>query len=521
MTIAAFEVHPYTHQFFMSLLARKAKKTASSMSLRIHGVYFEDYFGELSAKTMVVENHYVDQHYLDDFAGYYVGCFNEYERFCIRIHFFDQEFSSESFENLLAGGVTSITEKSMQNSYLGFVVVKPLPATIIGRTCLRTYPTGQRQFPITRDYHACLFGINLTVRSIAFQEQDTVAAACATSALWSAFHCTGSVFHHYIPSPVEITKAAKVGSAELTRLLPSKGLSYSELAQGIRAVGLEALIVSSETNQRVLSSTLYAYLKAKIPIILGVQLFNKKIIGLHAVTVTGFSLDEDLKFSEADGFRLHSDRMNKLYAHDDQVGPFARMSFEQVAGAGTANLILNTSFGGVGTHVAIPQLMVVPLDRNIRIPFDTIYDIVREFDESLEILRVQGLLPLNERAEWDIYLSSVNDFKRATFSRDDLFSELKTSILLKSLPKFIWVAVAYIDGAAAYELIFDSTDIEQGHLLLLLIQHNYSLCQSIGLAVRSSLVDVDYRAEIEESRFSYIFDQFARVVPESEGIETH
>lgn len=521
MTPAAFEVHPYTHQFFMSLLARKAKKTASSMSLRIHGVYFEDYFGELSAKTMVVENHYVDQHYLDDFAGYYVGCFNEYERFCIRIHFFDQVFSSENFENLLAGGVTSITEESMQDSYLGFVVVKPLPATIIGRTCLRTYPTGQRQFPITRDYHACLFGIDLTVRSIAFQEQDTVAAACATSALWSAFHCTGSVFHHYIPSPVEITKASKVGSAELTRLLPSKGLSYSELAQGIRAVGLEALIVPSEANQRVLSSTLYAYLKAKIPIVLGVQLLNKKVVGLHAVTVTGFSLEEDFQFEGDDGFRLRSDRMNKLYAHDDQVGPFARMSFDQVEVSDKTILILNTSFGGVGTHVAVPQLMVIPVDKNIRIPFDTICDTVREFNESLTGLRAADLLPLNGSVEWDIYLSSVNDFKRATFSRDDLSRELKTSILLKSLPKFIWVAVAYIGGAPAYELIFDSTDIEQGQLLLLLIPHNNELCQAIGLAIRTVLADADSKAFIEESRFSYIFDQFARVMPDCERVELH
>src|SRR5262249_17736969 len=98
----------------------------------------------------------------------------------------------------------------------------PLPRTIVGRTCLKTYPhDSRRDFPITRDYEANLFGMPLRVESLAFQEQDSVAAACATSALWSAFHGTGKQFQHPIPSPVEISKAATAHLPLDTRTFPN------------------------------------------------------------------------------------------------------------------------------------------------------------------------------------------------------------------------------------------------------------------------------------------------------------
>jgi len=243
-----FEVLPCSSDSLKSVLTEKTKIPAGELDTKAHINYFTDYFQAVKAKTFVVENDYVDHDYLEDHAEYYVRCFSEYKRKCARLHFFKINFSTGDFESLLKGEDCPLSSQLLQKAYLGFVVVKPLPKTIIGRTCLGTYEhEGRRHFPITRAYSANLFGIELAVESsLAFQEQDTVVAACATSALWSVFQGTGKLFQHAIPSPSAITKTATehITDCERTRAFPSKGLDVIEMARAIKSVDLEPYTVN-------------------------------------------------------------------------------------------------------------------------------------------------------------------------------------------------------------------------------------------------------------------------------------
>src|SRR5262249_8672092 len=138
---------------------------------------------------------------------------------------------------------------------------------VIGRTCLVTYGTKgrERSFPTTREYPVHIFGIELRVNSVPFQEQDTDVAACATSALWSVFNATGYHFLHHIPSPAEITKAAAASQRLISRTLPAgDGLSAEQIADAIRSVGLEPLYIGAK-NLELLLISVSAYLRAKIP----------------------------------------------------------------------------------------------------------------------------------------------------------------------------------------------------------------------------------------------------------------
>ena len=127
--------------------------------------------------------------YLGDYAEYYVRCFRDYPRKYVRLHFFRLAFSSEDFENCLLGKSGQADHESLQTDYLGFIVLKPLPRTIIGRTCLVTYPgEGRRHFPATRCYAANLFGLSLKVHhSLAFQEQDSVELQPVRQALYGRY----------------------------------------------------------------------------------------------------------------------------------------------------------------------------------------------------------------------------------------------------------------------------------------------------------------------------------------------
>lgn len=479
--MARYTVIPYDIQNLVECLANSSLATSEQVKLKLHFRYFSDYFLELNAKTIVIEPDYVDHDYLEDYAAYYVRCFESYERKTTRLHFFDITFSEDDFTQTLVSPSASITTTSLSNGYLGFVVVKRLPKTIVGRTCLKTYPSddGRRVFPILREYTANLYGIQLHVQSLAYQEQDTVVAACATSALWSCFQGTGKLFQHSIPSPVEITKAATKHVPEnlpvnSARALPNSGLTATQMALAVRDVHLEPYIIGTQ-NQYILNSTLYAYLRCHIPLILGITLVDvvdgqDNVMGGHGVAITGFSLGKNTPAPfNSSGFLLRASRIDKIYAHDDQVGPFAKMEHTL---SGSGGQYFQTSWQGQGVVEARPWFLLLPLYNKIRIPFEVVHDAIFIFDAIIEQVRSKNKLQFN-RPEWDIYLTTVNEFKYNVLEdlRDMLTDDEITSALTADLPRYIWRATACINNEPKIDLLFDATGIAQHSLLVHVVEY--------------------------------------------------
>ena len=242
----AFEVIPYDIDRFIQVVADSSfRKSKEEIRAKAHAQYFESYLKAVDAKTLLVERPYIDRDFLEDFAAYYVRCFPPYERACTRIHFFKESFTEKDFESCLSGKGQAVSKETLQAAYLGFVVIKPLPKTVFGRTCLTTYPpNGHRHFPTTRRFDAHLFGITLSIaQSLPFQEQDSIVAACATSALWSVFQSTARLHLHQVLTPIEITRAATHLLPIETRVLPNRGLSTQMMAHAIKSVGADSTLV--------------------------------------------------------------------------------------------------------------------------------------------------------------------------------------------------------------------------------------------------------------------------------------
>lgn len=234
--------------------------------------YLVRYLRDLRAGSLLVEQPYTDADYLDDYAVYYRRCHAPFDRHCKRIHFFDAQLS-EGRVRALRQGVSKRLMRFLQKHYLGFVVARPLPETVVGRTVLRNYDLdgGRRSFPATKSYKANLCGCELEVKSLAFQEQDTVLAACATVALWSAFHKTAELFQTAIPTPATITRTASQ-AVHYGRPIPSSGLELEEMCSAIRHLGLEPELVDLRSGGMVpLPSPIYGYLSMGLPVILVVR----------------------------------------------------------------------------------------------------------------------------------------------------------------------------------------------------------------------------------------------------------
>ena len=309
--------------------------------------YLNRYLEGIGARTAVIEHEYVDSDFLDDFARYYARCFSDYDRKCHRIHFFSIEYSdhiTKDFDGFICGKPLEGRDESyFQKSYLGFVIIRPLAASIIGRTCLKFYddsrlPDGTwRCYKVRRDVRVSFFGRELHVQCMPFLQQDSASAACATCALWSSFTITSDVFgdRHYCPGC--ITSMAMDHGLSISRCFPNSGLRIPDMAHAVRRIGLDPICRfynfdgspdQDKTGDREgelteLLGSIYAYAEARIPLILSGELRDEqnKNRGAHAVAINGYHLGTE---SRGD-LMFDSCKIDKLYVHDDQVGPSAKL----------------------------------------------------------------------------------------------------------------------------------------------------------------------------------------------------
>lgn len=502
-----YKVFTYSLPKLIEILCEVSEATLKEISQKSHIEYFNRYFAYWKTKTIVAEYEYTDKDYIEDYAAYYVRSFHQYKRLCCRLHFFNTEFKEKNFKELLLGTSGVLNPSLAQDSYIGFMVVKPLPQTVIGKTCLKTYhPEGTRHYPIIRQYPVNLFGIQLKVETLAYQEQDSIVAACASSAIWSAFQGTGLLFQHSIPSPVEITKAATVHFPYSNRHFPNKGLTPDQMAHAIRNVGLDPFLINCNSSSSLTSNS-YAYLKGGIPLIFGMGLHEvvggkiKKTLGKHAATITGYSLDSTpKKFGNNTDFYLKSSRINKIYVHDDRVGPFARMDLD--GKLVESNFSLSSS---IDTNVrATPDLLILPLYHKIRIPFKTILNIIYILDVYTKNTIKQIGVPVPE-FEWNIFLSEVKNFKTSIFQTSPISPQEKFDVLTTQLPRFIWRAICEINNQSKVEFLFDATDIEQGKIFIRVVEYD----SDVMLVFKTIAKAIDLTA-IEECHVRAIFEELKK-----------
>ncbi len=494
---APFTALSYTGQNLRDALVAASHTKSETLRSKTHAEYLDAYLAAIGVKTMVIEHEYVDRDFLEDFAAYHVRCFTGYSRNCSRLHFFGRDFDADHLESILVG---SAAPEQLQECYLGFIVVKPLPNTIIGRTCLATYPARtpgrERHFPTLREEHSNLFGIDLSIKSLPFQEQDQDVAACASSALWSVLNGTSRIFQHATLSPVEITKAAGLHIRLENRHFPAGGgLTSNQIADAIRNVGLEPHAISARENT-VLQIAIFAYLRAGIPCMLLGHLHQvmqdgpTQLLGGHAIAVAGFGKAvNNTGGALASGCRLKGLSLDRLYCHDDQVGPFARFTIEPDG-------LRNDSLSPHAKFCFEPTVLLTPLYHKIRIPVSDILEIILEMDLLIETVRSADLLPFPERATWDIRLGTVNSLKSQLRS-SSVSAANKRRLLTRTYPRFLWHLEVSIEGKDVFEMLMDATDLLQGDHLIDVIPYDNEACLAIAAVISQIRSALSHRPRID------------------------
>lgn len=430
---------------------------------RNHFKYFQNYLGDkdgIRAKTILIELDYISKAYLIDYSNYYSTCFKDYGRKCKRVHFFNESFDEKKFEKELLSSKSDFLSKH----YLGYIVIKPLPDSIIGPTILKTYDEERndgktRYYPGCRPYKVHLFGLELEIYSLAYQEQDTIVAACASVAIWSAFHKTCYLFDTNLPSPSEITKRAGNLFLNYGRTFPNPGLDIGQICKSIESVGLVSEVLFSKRflSEIFLAKRLvYAYSKAGLPVLLFMMMDDGNG---HLITINGHS-DISIERNRSKEISLYADAIEKFYAHDDQIGPFARIKFLESDKVETSwwDDDGNTMEGAIHS-------VIIPVYPKIRIKFQDVFEKISLIDTIL----FQSNLFLEE-IEWNIYLSESNAYKNDIL-KGGFESAIKQRVIFKHYSRYIWVARAMVKDIILFDFIYDSTDIATGHFGIDFILH--------------------------------------------------
>ena len=469
--VLAYDIDVLARELSNEYIVADDVKNSKSKYLR----YFSDYLGNdgLRAKTMVVEYNYISKSYLNDYASYYSLCYKSYARETKRIHFFSSKFSLRTFNSAISSS-KSISNRIWKN-YLGYIVAKPLPDAVIGPTLLKTYGNlnGHERFYCARKYHLNIFGKKLAIQSLAFQEQDTIVSACATTAIWSAFHKTVKLFQTPVPDPSEITRSAGNLYFNSGRSFPNHGLDLYQIGKAIESNHLVSELRNNESQLQKLywlKCFIYSYLKMGIPVLLGIEI---KDTGLHLITLTGYRQPVGVPKKEGDIAILASE-IEKFYAHDDQIGPFSKLEF-----SGDSSFPILTAWPIKNDfnkrRMAQVKSVIVPVHPKIRISYEDILTKIKLANHLFKNI-VVGASTLY----WDIYLRYSNEYKISIRESKNIPEKIKKKMLVSILPKHIWIARAYVNEQLLLELIFDSTDIARGFYCLALNFYDDSSAQTFS-----------------------------------------
>lgn len=489
-----FGLYQFSDENLLKVLKNQHHPYGKILKQKTHYIYLKEYLGNgdyetqkgLSAGTILVEKNYISRSYLEDYQEHYILAYGEYNRYCERIHFFEYQIEEHFLKNdntkvefLKKIYQSNDFSDTFWNGYLGYFVKRPIPKGIIGVTLLKPYPTNcddnfVRNYTVSKKYTINIFGKEVALNTLIYVEQDTIVGACATSALYVAFHKLSDLFNTPKPNQKKVSDAAGISVSSPNRKLKNKeGLTAFQMCKVIEKFGLAPELQDFTKNKfdsKSIKAYLYAYLRMGLPIILGISI---KDAGDHAITLTGYKDFKENKIpietyrsecfvNNITNFNkikypliLKGGFINRFYAHDDQIGPFARLGFDDK----NEQLLSSWWYEDKGISFKKPAevfISIIPLSNRIRIPFEKVYRHVGRmhlwFHEN--IIDLDGVL-------WDIYLNHSNDEKQDLLNSNAYDFDLHSELLTKSLPKYVWVVDFYISGYKCFKILYDASEIDE------------------------------------------------------------
>jgi hypothetical protein len=270
-------------------------------------------------KCMLVEYPYVDKDYRSTYYNFYSKKSLRYSSFCARLHFFREKI--ELSPTLQVKPTVSAT---LQNAYLGFMVIRPTFLRTIGRTIMS--PSAFKDFRghiIQGKYGTHVLGERLEAEGFPFMKQHGDVAVCAHVACWSILRHFSERFPGY--RELLTYDITRLGSPESPGgLVPSKGLTYVNAATILAQAGAypDVHAKAAYKDPNMFYRLLYSYVESGLPIFAAMN-------GLrHAITVVGHGPIPPGVSPKAGPHSFAWDYIQSLVVADDNFLPYRTVTFD-------------------------------------------------------------------------------------------------------------------------------------------------------------------------------------------------
>ena len=194
------------------------------------------------AQSVIIETRYIDADYRGEYSAFFSRTFQTFSDSSHRLHFFRASL-----------GLDQVYELPENPGYLGYVIIRPIPMSRVGRTVIAP-PRDVASFVRTMvQDRVNLFGQTLIAEGVPFMQQDTQLGRCAHVAAWVCHysgHLRGDVGRRLIS---EFALSIDPGLG-LSRLVPSAGLSANQMLELLRIFELPAIFYNIKNLPRTPST---------------------------------------------------------------------------------------------------------------------------------------------------------------------------------------------------------------------------------------------------------------------------
>jgi hypothetical protein len=415
------------------------------------------------AAGILVESDYTDRHFIEEFSAYYATRFRTPRATCTRIHIFSTRIDETTTATWIERASSSdnaraALQQDLSDQYLGYIVVRPLPFAPIGRTLLRPYRSTDTQRcyePAATRHLVHLFGLELTVSALPFQQQDRAVGACATTAVWTALSRTLKTDGSRSVTPREVTEAATRHLVHHRTLPAEAGLTDDQIDAAIRAFGYEPHHLSSEKDD-LLQVCLKCYLSSGIPVLLSVG--DEATTTRHALVLAGYraaaAADRGpLEYPVTASRVLRTRAIAKVYAHDDRLGPYVRMLWRSTE---TLPRLVYEPYGeddATQPDALIVWDAIVPLYRKLRLTAEDLFRIACELTPAVSVLARSNEIETELRFQLGgSYLSEALAGPLSATRKQALLTQARFS-------RYVGVIRFSLAGRMILDVLCDTTDI--------------------------------------------------------------
>lgn len=227
--------------------------------------------------TIIAETDYIDKTYRDLYYHFYSTKLRTFERNCVRLSFCNSTIDDN---------ITHYFEDDIQKlkeSYLGFVVLRPLGGSCIGRNVVSPNAlksVGSKLLLCKTNVDSTVLGTKVSVCGFPHSSQDGEMMTCAETTIWTIMSYLANRYNVY-SLPLGHNILASLTNSSYERQTPSRGLNFQQISLSLQNQGLACRVYDKDNP--MFKEILSCYIESGIPLALCIE---SKTFG-HAVACIG------------------------------------------------------------------------------------------------------------------------------------------------------------------------------------------------------------------------------------------